>query len=415
MDNKTLKILFANHAQFEGSTTNLGDWAIFEQMVSLFSEEIQRGIYEIHVPSSEPEFTQTHYPVHAFQRGGFKGMMNTIKAIMNSDVVLIGGGEIVQDKSSFIYIPYQLIRPLVAKLFRKKLFAYAIGVGEPSEISFLGKLQSKIVLNMFDIITVRDEKSLKSLRDYLKVTKPQTYLTADPAINLVAKEVTNSPKSPYFVVSLRSVYHRTGSLLPFSVRKKLHLLPKVYFEKIEMFKNDMAQLIDSLIRESDLDVYFLNTYIGKSMSADDDAFTNTVISRLSDASKKRAHVIDVRYTPSENKFVLRGAQYILSVPLHPLILGTSELVPVFSLAYASKNVCFMQQVKISDHTYLIQDIQDQIDIYKVEADILSTYRNRSAYVADLSGTVSTIKNLERMNIEKLKMLCEQVRKGEKNV
>jgi polysaccharide pyruvyl transferase WcaK-like protein len=412
VDKKILKILFANHAQFEGSTTNLGDWAIFEQMVSSFSEEIMQGIYEINVPSSEPEFTEAHYPVKAFQRGGFKGIVNTVKAIKNSDIVLIGGGEIVQDKSSFVYIPYQLIRPFVAKLFRKKLFAYAIGVGEPSEISFLGKIQSKIVLNMFDIITVRDEKSLRSLRDYLKVTKPQTYLTADPAINLTAKEVSDPPKSPYFVVSLRSVYHRTGSFLPFSVRKKLKILPKIYFEKIELFKSEMAQLIDRLVKESDLDVYFLNTYIGKSMSADDDKFTNTVISRLSEESQKRAHVIDVWYTPSENKYVLSKAQYILSVPLHPLILGTSELVPVFSLAYASKNVCFMQQAKMSDHIYLIQDIQDQIDIKKVEKDILTTYRNRSSYVSNLADTVSIIKNQEKMNIEKLKLLCEQVRRGE---
>ena len=153
------RIFLANHAQFEGKYTNLGDWAIFEQMENLFLPEIYNGNIEIIVPSGDIKYTIDNYQVIAFQRGGFRGIVNTLKWIKKSDIIVLGGGEIIQDRSSLVYIPYLLIRPLIAKILHKKLFGYAIGVGEKEEISFLGKIQSKIVLNMFDTITVRDEKS----------------------------------------------------------------------------------------------------------------------------------------------------------------------------------------------------------------------------------------------------------------
>lgn len=110
------RILFANHAQFEGRYTNLGDWAIFEEMIDMFHDDIINKKVEIIVPSSDTVFTMNHYPVTAFQRGGIRGIWNTLKWIIKSDVIVIGGGEIVQDKSSLIYIPYQLIRPLIRKI-----------------------------------------------------------------------------------------------------------------------------------------------------------------------------------------------------------------------------------------------------------------------------------------------------------
>ena len=99
-----VKVLFANHAQFEGQYTNLGDWAIFEEMIDRFKSYVDDGEMEVLVPSSDPDYTNTHYPVKAFKRGGLAGIVNTFKAIVSSDIVVIGGGEIVQDRSSMVYI-----------------------------------------------------------------------------------------------------------------------------------------------------------------------------------------------------------------------------------------------------------------------------------------------------------------------
>lgn len=393
------RILFANHAQFEGRCTNLGDWAIFEQMVEKLSPEIDTKKIEIIVPSADVEYTNSHYPVTAFKRGGILGIINTLKWIIKSDVVLIGGGEIVQDCSSMVYIPYQLIRPFIAKLFRKKLFAYAIGVGEEEEISWIGKLQSKIILNMFDVITVRDEKSYHVLKNYLKVNKPQIFLTADPALNLQKKKSKVNMDKDYFVISVRSVYHRNHNILPFSIRKRLGIVPSEYYDAIKEFKKEIAKLADNISKKYDYDIKFLNTYVGPKMSASDDKFTLDVADKMKE--KKRVEIININNTPSQNKFVLAGAQLIISVPLHPLILGASENVPVFSLAYASKNRSFMNQIKHPEHIYKVEKIEDRIDVKQILTDIDNVMTNKSQYKKDLMDIVSYNKKLEQQNSQLL--------------
>lgn len=392
------RIFFANHAQFEGKYTNLGDWAIFEQMEEMFLPEIQKGHIEIVVPSADVEYTNSHYHVKAFKRGGIRGVINTLKWIIKCDMVLIGGGEIVQDRSSLVYIPYQLIRPLIAKMFGKKLFAYAIGVGEEKEISLVGKIQAKFVLNMFDVITIRDEKSYRVLREYLHVKKPEIYLTADPALNLKVKELSEiNLEKPYFVMSIRSVYHRNGNLLPFSIRKRLGLVPKSYYKEIDNFKNDVAYLSERLMDKYGYRVKFLNTYTGRQMSASDDKFTADIISRISRKYKSNVDIIAFNNTPSENKCVLGHAQFIVSVPLHPLILGASENVPVFSLAYASKNKSFMRQIDRAENIYSVEKIGERLNVQIILSDIDKVMCNVENYKRRLLEVVNTNRDKEQDN------------------
>ncbi len=400
------RILFANHAQFEGRYTNLGDWAIFEEMIDMFHDDIINKKVEIIVPSSDTVFTMNHYPVTAFQRGGIRGIWNTLKWIIKSDVIVIGGGEIVQDKSSLIYIPYQLIRPLIGKVLSKKLFGYAIGVGEKEEISFIGKYQAKFVLNLFDIITVRDEKSYLVLTEYLQVKNPQIVLTADPALNLKAKYVAMDMTPPFFVVSVRSVYHRNHNILPFSIRKKMGLMQKQYYAEIERFKADIAKLIDGLVDEYGYNVKFLNTYVGKSMSAADDKFTADIINRIDKSHIQNVSTIDLSLKPAEIKYILGQAQFIITVPLHPLILGASENVPVFALAYASKNKSFMKQIHHPEHIYPVESIGQKINVNKIQKDIRNVIKNRAAYLNELNELVTYNKQLEKKNFNLLKSLLE---------
>lgn len=402
------KILFANHAQFERRHTNLGDWAIFEEMTDRFRDDVARHKVEIIVPSSDPAYTMTHYPVTAFQRGGIRGIINTLTWIAKSDVIVIGGGEIVQDKSSLVYIPYQLIRPLIGKMLGKKLFAYAIGIGEKEEISFIGKCQAKFVLNLFDIITVRDEKSYMVLKEYLQVKKPQMVLTADPALNLKAQSAATDIDQPFFVVSVRSVYHRNHNILPFSIRKKMGLLPKQYYSEIERFKTDIAKLADGLMDEYGYHVKFLNTYVGKSMSAADDKFTADIISRMEPSHIHNVSTIDLSLKPAEIKYLLGQSQFIITVPLHPLILGASENVPVFAIAYASKNKSFMKQIRHPEHIYPVESIGQKLNIGQIRKDIRDVMKNRTAYLNELNEIVTYHKKLEKKNFHLLKSLLKQI-------
>ena len=379
----------------------MGDWAIFEEMTDRFRDDVANRKVEIIVPSSDPAYTMEHYPVTAFQRGGIRGIFNTLKWIAKSDIIVIGGGEIVQDKSSLVYIPYQLIRPLIGKVFGKKLFAYAIGIGEKEEISFIGKYQAKFVLNLFDIITVRDEKSFFVLKEYLQVKNPKIILTADPALNLRARYAVLDITQPFFVISVRSVYHRNHNILPFSIRKKMGLLPKQYYSEIERFKTDIAKLADGLMDEYGYHVKFLNTYVGESMSAADDKFTADIINRMEPSHIQNVSTIDLSLRPGEIKYLLGQSQFIITVPLHPLILGASENVPVFAIAYASKNKSFMKQIRHPEHIYPVESIGQRLNVGKIRADIRDVMKNRTAYLNELNETVAYHKKMERKKYKSL--------------
>lgn len=402
-------IFFANHAQFEGRYTNLGDWAIFEHMIEELSPYIEKKEVEVIVPSADVEFTMNNYPVLAFNRKGIAGFFRTIKYIIKSDVVVIGGGEIVQDRSSLVYIPYQLYRPFIGKLFSKKLFGYAIGVGEANEISWLGKIQARLVLNSFDVITVRDKKSLNVLRDYIKVNRPKIYLTADPALNLQPQKAINAQlyEKDFFVVSVRSVYHRNHNILPFSIRKKMGLIPKEYYKEIDIFQQEVAEIIKLLAKEFQMPVYFLNTYVGKEMSASDDKFTSEVVNKISTNGEVKMHLIDMDNTPSQIKYILGKSKFVFTVPLHPLILAASQYVPVFSMSYASKNKSFMEQINQEKYVYPVEEIGQRLDKNIVYEDIKYVMSNIETYRTKLQTYVNENKQVERNNCKYLLQLVEE--------
>lgn len=397
-------IYFANHAQFEGRYTNLGDWAIFEQMIEELTPEIKNEKCRVVVASSEPEFTQKYYPVISFKRGGIHGILHTLKWLWKCDVVVIGGGEIVQDLSSMVYIPYQLIRPFFGKLFNKKLFAYAIGIGEEWEISKLGRMQAGFILNLFDIITVRDEKSYRMLKDYLGVKKPAVYITADPALNLKKVRSEKCFEEPYVIMSVRSVYHRTRSFLPFSIRKKFKLVPSIYYQEIEIYKQSMAKVAENIIEKYGWNVVFLNTYTGKSMSANDDKFSMDVIQRISDKFENKVHVIDKNLFPRQIKKILSHAELILSVPLHPLILGASEGVPVISFAYASKSSCFMKEIGMQNYVHPVVQIGNRVDVDAVMNQVDFIVNNCEKVRQQVSDQVTRLRKAEKQNMVLLKEL-----------
>ena len=137
------------------------------------------------------------------------------------------------------------------------------------------------------------------------------------------------------------------------------------------------------------------------MSAADDAFTQDVIKKIASDSRRHISVIDPQKTPAEVKEVLSRAEFILSVPLHPLILGASENVPVLSLAYASKNICFMEQIKQSQYIYPVENIGERVPVSKILTDIDFIIKHREEHVKKLREITYRLKKIEKENVRLL--------------
>ncbi len=134
---------------------NFGDEAILSVLV----DKLQRDGHRITIISSDPEYTKKHYK-HIRSIYTFK-ISDIIGAISKSDVLVSGGGSLLQDATSLKSLIYYLTIIFLGLFFRKKVIIFAQGIG-PID-NKLGQIFTKNILRHCNYVSVRDEKSLKLL------------------------------------------------------------------------------------------------------------------------------------------------------------------------------------------------------------------------------------------------------------
>lgn len=144
---------------------NFGDEAIARVLTQNLKKN---GAEKITLISSNPEKTAKLYDVNSV------GMFGFLKPIMDSDVLISGGGSLLQDVTSLKSLVYYLGIIMTALFFRKKVVIFAQGF-TPFRTK-IGKILTKFVLKQCHTITVRDEKSKELLAgmgiDSILVTDP---------------------------------------------------------------------------------------------------------------------------------------------------------------------------------------------------------------------------------------------------
>ncbi|MDR1062184.1 MAG: polysaccharide pyruvyl transferase CsaB, partial [Clostridiales bacterium] len=126
--------------------------------------------------SKAPVETALTYRVNAYSR---LNMLKVLRVMKKSRLFIYGGGNIIQDSTSTRSLLFYLAITLMAKQMGIKVMFFGNGFG-PLTKPFNRKV-SGWVLNRADVITVREELSLRELES-LGVTRPDIRLTADPAL-----------------------------------------------------------------------------------------------------------------------------------------------------------------------------------------------------------------------------------------
>jgi polysaccharide pyruvyl transferase CsaB len=156
--------------------SNVGDEAVLSAIIEGLRAQVGDGI-EITVLSSRPEETANLHRVRAVPRAG----VSVIRALQDTDLVISGGGSLIQDATSFRSLAYYLWVIALAKFYRRKVMILGQGIG-PLRRSASRRLAGAI-LNRIDLITVRDAGSAELLRE-LGVSRPPVQVTADPTFLL---------------------------------------------------------------------------------------------------------------------------------------------------------------------------------------------------------------------------------------
>ena len=155
---------------------NAGDEAMLTAIIGSLRRADPK--LQLTVISGAPEKTAAKHQVLSVHRFN---LWKIIRAIWQSDLLLSGGGSLLQDVTSKQSLLYYLAILLLGKLSGKKIMLYAQGIG-PIQSSWLRWL-TRQVCNRVDAITVRDGDSLQELQR-LGVATAKVELTADAVFTL---------------------------------------------------------------------------------------------------------------------------------------------------------------------------------------------------------------------------------------
>lgn len=206
---------------------NFGDEAILSVIVS----RLNSINAEITVLSGDVEYTQsTQKNVNAVERFSVNQVIREIKL---ADVLISGGGSLLQDVTSLKSIIYYLFIIALGILFNKKVVIFAQGIGPINNL--FARIMTKLLLKQCYYISVRDENSFNLLKNW----DIPSEIVSDPVYSL---RIDNIEKNGNVGIQLRNFKTMNKSLL-----QKLALFVNSKFKdrKIEIF---------SLQNEFDYDV-----------------------------------------------------------------------------------------------------------------------------------------------------------------
>ncbi len=281
---------------------NLGDDAI------LYAMDRQLAGMEppvrLTVLSRNPGQTRKQYGLPAVRRFSPFGVYRALK---NSDVLISGGGSLLQDKTSTRSLLYYLAVIRMAKGMKKPVFLYANGIGPLTQEK--NRSRVKRVLGTCDGITLRDRGSLEEL-ERLGLNRQDAAVTGDPVFALMPE--SGSPDLSGLGLPER------GSYVGISVRP----LPGN-----QNYIREFAALSDRLSRELGKTVVFLVM-----QTPGDEDISRQVRALMEEPS----YLVKTPGEPETMLALMEKLDVVVSMRLHTLIFAAAAGVPMVGCVYDPK-------------------------------------------------------------------------------
>ena len=292
---------------------NGGDEAMLAAMIEVLSQLDPK--LNITVISADPADTRRRHGVEAISWLGLPGIC---RALQKADLLISGGGSLLQNVTSGRSLYYYMGVILLAHLLGTPVMLYAQGIGPI--YGGLARRAMKWLGNHVDVITVRDHGSLEEL-ERLGIHSPHIECTADPvlAINPVDRETGRR-------ILENCHAHGAQPMVGISVRE---------WRGWRHYKEVLAKTVDAIVRELHAEVVFLP------MQFPEDVRTAEAIAEL---AEERCTVLEEEYTTSELLSLVGCMDLMISVRLHALIFAGVMGVPMIGLSYDPKIGRFMDSI-----------------------------------------------------------------------
>lgn len=350
---------------------NAGDEAMLASMIEVLTQkDIFGKAVEITVISADPADTVKRHGVKAIS---WLAVPKIVGALRQADLLLSGGGSLLQNVTSKRSLYYYLGVISLAEILGTPVMLYAQGIGPV--YGEAARLLMRTVLRRVKAITVRDASSAEELKE-LGIQVPAT-VTADPVLALapVGKEQGRNlllasgvlMKKPLFGIAVRAWLDR------------------------QAYKKEIAAAVHRAAEEFGVEPVFLPMQYPEDMRTAEE-----IVALL--PKDCPAIVMKGEYSTAELLSIVGNFSLLLSVRLHALIFAAIMGVPMSGISY---------DPKIERFLHSLGDVPcGSLEYSKAEQifdDLARKWHSREAFQ---EKTAARLAELRRLSLENIRVLTE---------
>ena len=329
---------------------NIGDESILRTLITSLREKIPDC--RLTVLSHNPASTREKYGVEAVERMSPGAIL---RAVRQCDMLISGGGSLLQDVTSSKSIHYYLFIIRLAKLLGKKVFIYSQGIG-PIDHAFNRRATAR-ALKKADGIVVRDERSAKLL-EQIGLPQERIVITADPVIRMKRPDRTVGRE-----ILARAGIKKDGRLtVGWAIREK---------NRDSTFVREITECIRWLRENYDAESVLIPFHYEEDRE---------VCSVIAERTNGAAKCLSEKYLSEDMLSIIGNMDVLVGVRLHSMIYAAIMGVPIIGVSYDPKCTAFLNSVGLDS---LTTRETFSAEAFKAEfARVLETGKEQTATVAE---------------------------------
>jgi polysaccharide pyruvyl transferase WcaK-like protein len=393
---------------------NSGDEALLvcekQQLEETFNREIDLVAFSDDIAVSEKYINGVRFIYsgrfgirNKYEKGikQYQWIFSTIHEICICDVLITGGGTILQDATNKFFVPFWFFKIILAQIFFKPTVMYGIGVGP------LNRKFSRFLMNAFaskmKFISLRGPLSLEWIKKF-KIKDNKVFLTADPVITL-EKAGEEEVKELFKMENIR--LHTEKKTVVFCIRDwyKKHgksIVNKDFIEgKEQLYSKYIQSILDYvkfIVNIGEFNIVFLP--MSCTEPNDDRLTARKVLEKLKEHNVDTSNVfcVNTECSPALLKAIIGKSYLTVGVRFHTLIYATTQNIPVIGVAYGNKTCDFLEYIGLKEYVLPIDEITGELLIEmhkKVE-------ENREAVLSQLKIAIPLQKEMATRNAQMVK-------------
>lgn len=362
---------------------NIGD----ESILKAVTGSLREGLTDIDITvlSSDPEGTAKRYGVRSRDR---RSLFSIVRSVAGCDLLISGGGSLLQDVTSKRSIIYYLFIMWLAGLFGKDYFIYSQGIG-PINLERNRKWTAKILKKASGIV-VRDEKSREFLGE-IGIDPEKVVVTADPVLKLkpagleTGRRILESEGCGFETKgSGNSESDAAGGA---GTRPTVVGLAVKERRLDSEFASEMVLAAERLIRERNCRVVLIPFHYNEDVAIVEEMAKRLSERGLSDSVCALRH----KYLTEEMMSIIGNTDVLAGVRLHSLIHAAIMGIPMIGISYDPKINSFMYSIgrkaMCSVYDFTAEDFLEEFD--RVMADKEGISAKVAERVAGLRDSLDT--------------------------